>query len=243
MSRPRFTVALGTALAVLALAAPAGAAAAGDCPNADMLPTADNAADVNQATLCLLNAERAANGLGALTENASLSRASLAFSQQMVAQSFFAHEAPDGTDLVARLTAVGYLGNTGGDWSVGENIAWAQGSLSTPRSVMQAWMDSPGHRANILNASYAEIGLGTVQGVPQPGQPGTTFTTDFGAREPVIQSSAATTRTAAPAKAAKATKTAQHKTSSARGKTARSRARSASVRHHQRTVWMAKLIG
>jgi uncharacterized protein YkwD len=240
MTRPRFTAALGTALAVLALAAPAGAAAAGDCPGADLLPTADNVADINQATLCLLNAERATNGLGALTENASLSRASLAFSQQMVAQSFFAHEAPDGTDLVARLTAVGYLGNTGGDWSVGENIAWAQGSLSTPRSVMQAWMDSAGHRANILNASYAEIGLGTVQGVPQPGQPGTTFTTDFGFREPVIQSSAATTRTtpAKAAKAGKATKAPKKKATKASRK-----ARSASVSRHQRAVWMAKVIG
>jgi uncharacterized protein YkwD len=240
MSRPRFTAALGTALVVLALATPAGASAAGDCPNADLLPTADNMADINQATLCLLNAERAANGLGALTENASLSRASLAFSQQMVDQSFFAHEAPDGTDLVARLTAVGYLGNTGGDWSVGENIAWAQGALSTPRNVMQAWMNSTGHRENILNADYAEIGLGTVQGVPQPGQPGTTFTTDFGAREPVIQSSAATTRTA-PAKAAK--KVAPSKASSKRKKSTRTRARSASAKAHSRTVWMAKLIG
>jgi uncharacterized protein YkwD len=240
MSRPRFTAALGTALVVLALATPAGASAAGDCPNADLLPTADNMADINQATLCLLNAERAANGLGALTENASLSRASLAFSQQMVDQSFFAHVAPDGTDLVARLTAVGYLGNTGGDWSVGENIAWAQGALSTPRNVMQAWMNSTGHRENILNADYAEIGLGTVQGVPQPGQPGTTFTTDFGAREPVIQSSAATTRTA-PAKAAK--KVAPSKASSKRKKSTRTRARSASAKAHSRTVWMAKLIG
>jgi uncharacterized protein YkwD len=239
MTRPRFTVAIGTALVVLALAAPAGASAAGDCPGADLLPTADNVADINQATLCLLNAERAANGLGALTENASLSRASLAFSQQMVAQSFFSHDAPDGTDLVARLTAVGYLGNTGGDWSVGENIAWAQGSLSTPRNVMQAWMDSAGHRANILNASYAEIGLGTVQGVPEPGQPGTTFTTDFGAREPVIESSAATTRTA-PAKATKATKATKKKSTKTKTK---AKARSASVSRHQHAVWMAKVIG
>jgi uncharacterized protein YkwD len=240
MSRPRFTAAIGTALVVLALAAPAGASADGDCPGADLLPSADNVAQINQATLCLLNAERSSRGLVPLTESASLSSASLAYSQQMVAQSFFAHEAPDGTDLVARLTAVGYLGNTGGDWSVGENIAWAQGSLSTPRNVMQAWMNSPGHRENILNADYAEIGLGTAEGVPQPGQPGTTFTTDFGAREPVIQSSAATTRTAG----VKATKAAAPRKARAdRRRTARSRARSASVRRHGRAVWMAKLIG
>jgi uncharacterized protein YkwD len=240
MSRPRFTAALGTALVVLALAPPAGASAGGDCPGADLLPSTDNVAAVNQATLCLLNAERTVRGLGALTENASLSRASLAYSQQMVTLSFFAHEAPDGTGLVARLTAVGYLGNTGGDWAVGENIAWAQGSLPTPRSVMQAWMDSPGHRENILSAGYAEVGLGTVQGVPQPGQPGTTFTTDFGAREPVTQKgSAATTRTA-PADADKAT---PPKARSDRRKTVRGRARSASVRRHRRSVWMAKIIG
>jgi hypothetical protein len=104
---------------------------------------------------------------------------------------------------------------------------------------MQAWMNSPGHRENILNADYAEIGLGTAEGVPQPGQPGMTFTTDFGAREPVIQSSAATTRTAG----VKATNATPRKARADRRKTARSRARSASVRSHRRTVWMAKLIG
>ena len=239
MSRPRRTAALGAALAVLALAAPAGASAAGDCPNADLQPTADNLDAIGQATLCLLNAERTSRGLGALAENPTLSRASLAYSQQMVAESFFAHEAPDGTGLVDRLTSAGYLRNDGGDWAVGENIAWAQGTLSTPRAVMQAWMDSPGHRDNILSGDYAEIGVGLAPGIPEAGQPGTTFTTDFGAHDPAPAKAAAkpaaTTRTAprSPRKKPRAT----------RRKSGRTRARTASTHRSRHPVWVAKLLG
>src|ERR1700754_4466342 len=97
------------ALAALALCAPA-AAQADDCAGADVVPAADNVAVVDQATLCLLNQQRAAQGLGALVENAALSSASTSYSQRMVAQGFFAHESPDGGTLVDRLTGAGYLG-------------------------------------------------------------------------------------------------------------------------------------
>jgi uncharacterized protein YkwD len=235
MPRPRRTAAIGAALAALALAAPAGASAAGDCPDADLQPTADNLAQIGQATLCLLNAERTSHGLGALAENPTLSRASLAYSQQMVAQSFFAHEAPDGTGLVDRLTAVGYLKNDGGDWAVGENIAWAQGSLSTPRAVMQAWMDSPGHRDNILSGDYVEIGVGVAPGIPEAGQQGTTFTTDFGMHRVAPASAAPTPRKPRPS--------ARKKPRATPRKPARTRARTASTHRARRAVWVAKLIG
>ena len=65
------------ALAALALCAPAAARAA-DCAGADVVPAADNVAVVGQATLCLLNQQRAANGIGPLAENAALSSASAA---------------------------------------------------------------------------------------------------------------------------------------------------------------------
>src|SRR5215210_6186604 len=118
----RRAVTLLATVAALTLAAPAGAQAA-DCPGADLLPAADNLAQVGQATLCLLNNERAAQGLRPVTEAAGLTQPSRAYSAQMVAQSFFAHEAPDGSTLVDRLTAVGYIAPNG-DWTVGENIAW-----------------------------------------------------------------------------------------------------------------------
>ncbi|MGZ8634592.1 MAG: CAP domain-containing protein [Solirubrobacteraceae bacterium] len=167
------------ALAALALCAPA-TAHADDCAGADVMPAADNVAVVDQATLCLVNQQRAAHGVSAVTENAKLSTASAGYSQRMVAQGFFAHESPDGGTLVRRLTGAGYLG--GGDaWVVGENIGWGEGTLATARSMVSAWMDSPGHRDNLLSGDYTEIGLGLALGTPADRALGATYTTDFGA--------------------------------------------------------------
>jgi uncharacterized protein YkwD len=135
---------------------------------------------VGQATLCLLNQQRAANGIGPLVENAALSTASAGYSQRMVAQGFFGHESPDGGTLVQRLTAVGYLGGDDA-WVVGENIGWGQASLATARSMVTAWMNSPGHRENLLSADYTQVGLGLALGTPTDQTWGATYTTDFGA--------------------------------------------------------------
>src|SRR4051794_10783101 len=167
------------ALAALALCAPA-AAHADDCAGADVVPAADNAAVVGQATLCLLNQQRAANGIGPLAENAALSTASTGYSQRMVAQGFFGHESPDGGTLVQRLTDAGYLGDDDA-WVVGENIGWGQASLATARSMVTAWMNSPGHRENLLSADYTQVGLGLALGTPTDQTWGATYTTDFGA--------------------------------------------------------------
>ena len=170
-------------LALLALALAAPAAAAADCPGADAVPAADNLPAIGQTTLCLVNEQRGARGLRALRGNARLSSASVGYSQRMVAQAFFDHKAPDGTTLVQRLTSVGYL-DGGDDWVVGENIGWGQGPLSTPRSMVNAWMNSSGHRRNILAADYAEIGLGLAMGTPADATWGATYTTDFGRKPP-----------------------------------------------------------
>jgi uncharacterized protein YkwD len=167
------------ALAALALCAPA-TAHADDCAGADVVPAADNVALVGQATLCLLNQQRAANGIGPLVENAALSTASAGYSQRMVAQGFFGHESPDGGTLVERLTDVGYLGDDAA-WIVGENIGWGQASLATARSMVTAWMNSPGHRENLLSADYTQVGLGLALGTPTDQTWGATYTTDFGA--------------------------------------------------------------
>jgi uncharacterized protein YkwD len=177
----RCTVVL-VALALALCAAP-GSAAAADCPGADAVPAADNLPAIGQATLCLVNQQRTAHGLGALRTNARLSSASIGYSQRMVAQAFFDHQAPDGTTLVQRLTSVGYL-NGGDDWVVGENIGWGQGPLSTPRAMVTAWMNSSGHRRNILATDYGEIGLGLAIGTPEDATWGATYTTDFGHKPP-----------------------------------------------------------
>jgi uncharacterized protein YkwD len=179
-SRRRAATLLATA--VVALAAPAGAHASAQsaaCPGADVVPAAGNLAQVSQATLCLLNDERDAAGLRPLAYSAALTVPSAAYSTKMVAQNFFAHESPDGSTLTSRLTAAGYI-DPDGDWFVGENLAWGQGNLATARSIAIAWMNSEGHRHNILEPDFTEVGIGIVPGTPGDPSWGATYTTDFG---------------------------------------------------------------
>src|SRR3954467_9305041 len=180
LSRRRAATLLATA--VVALAAPEGAhasAQAAGCPGADVEPNAGNLAQVSQATLCLLNDERAAAGLRPLQYSAALTVPSAAYSTKMVTQNFFAHEPPAGSTLTSRLTAAGYI-KPDGDWFVGENLAWGQGNLATARSIAIAWMNSEGHRHNILEPDFTEVGIGIVPGTPGDPSWGATYTTDFG---------------------------------------------------------------
>ena len=209
---PRRRLAAVAALAALALCAPA-TARADDCAGADLVPAADNVAVVGRATLCLVNQQRAANGVGAMVENATLTKASAGYSQRMVAQGFFAHESPDGGTLVGRLTGAGYLGGDDA-WVVGENIGWGQGALATARSMVGAWMDSPGHRANMLSGDYTQIGLGLALGTPADQTWGATNTTDFGAgpnapapAHPRVKASALSKTAKGPATCARAAST------------------------------------
>jgi len=231
---PRRRLAAVAALAALALCAPA-TAHADDCAGADLVPAADNVAVVGQATLCLLNQQRAAQGIGALVENAALSSASTGYSQRMVAQGFFAHESPDGGTLVGRLTGAGYLGGDDA-WVVGENIGWGQGTLATPRSMVDAWMHSPGHRENLLSGDYTEVGLGLALGTPVDQTWGATYTTDFGAGAKAPAPARAQARASASRKKARRTATCARAASAHRSaRSAKSRpstacARSARVR-------------
>jgi uncharacterized protein YkwD len=171
-----------------ALLAPAAAQAA-DCPGADLIPDATNAAQVADATLCLINAERAAGGLAPLAADSTLTSASAAYAGDMIARSFFAHETPDGVTLDQRLAGVGY-----GYELAGENIAWGEGPLSTPASIVNAWMHSEGHRLNIMERDYRQIGLGILPGTPKAAPSsfaGATYVTDFGTPEAGATRSAA----------------------------------------------------
>jgi uncharacterized protein YkwD len=205
MPRRRAHLLVAAAVAALALAAPASAgasAATAACPGADLVPDGANLAQVGQATLCLLNDERAGAGLAPVAPAAGLTQPSLAYSAQMVARSFFAHVSPDGRSLTDRLAAAGYI-SAAADWTVGENLAWGQGPLATPRSVVLAWMASPGHRANVLTREFEEIGIGIVLGTPGDPSWGATYTTDYGTvRRAGGGSPARTAATSAPGAAA-----------------------------------------
>ena len=149
-----------------------------DCANADLMPAAGNDADVRAAILCLHNQIRAERGLPLLRENGRLRKAALRHSVDMVGRGFFEHTTPNGVSMTDRIMASRYVPRNAG-WAIGENLAWGTGKLATPREVMRAWMESPGHRANVVKRAYREIGIGVVARTPSAG-PGATYTADFG---------------------------------------------------------------
>jgi uncharacterized protein YkwD len=160
---------------------PVKAVAAQACANTGLLPTAANLPLIRAAVLCLHNRTRAEQGLPALKENARLDKAALGHSDDMVAEGYFDHTTPGGTSFVDRILAAGYVKRDAG-WVLGENLAWGTGDLSTPDGVMTSWMNSPGHKANILKRAYREVGIGIKLGVPSDGTVGATYTLDFGAK-------------------------------------------------------------
>lgn len=100
----------------------------------------------------LTNDYRILEGLQPLTLNNSLSNAAQTHSQDMAYNDFFSHTGSTGTTVSDRTTSAGY-----DSYYVGENIA--AGHI-TAEQVVQGWMNSPGHRENILNPNYTEIGVG-----------------------------------------------------------------------------------
>ncbi|WP_030568357.1 CAP domain-containing protein [Streptomyces aureocirculatus] len=125
---------------------------------------ARTAADV----LALTNGHRAAAGLRPLAPDARLAAAAQAHSADMVARGFYSHTAPDGSEPWHRAAAAGSTRRT-----IGENIACGQRSAA---EVVQGWMDSPGHRANILKPAFTHLGVGFAGGGPA----GTYWTQLFG---------------------------------------------------------------
>jgi uncharacterized protein YkwD len=160
---------------------PVKAVAAQACANTDALPTADNLPLVRAAILCLHNQVRAEQGLPLLKENAKLDKSALGHSGDMVAEGYFDHTTPGGYTFVDRILAAHYVKRSDG-WTLGENLAWGTGDLSTPDGVMGSWMASPGHKANILKRAYHEVGIGIHLGVPSDDTVGATYTLDFGVK-------------------------------------------------------------
>ena len=180
-SRP-LIVLTSVALAVLALAVPASAAPA-RCENATTKPGQASEQVLAKATVCLVNLERTRRGMRSLRVNRRLSRAALSHTEDMVERRYFAHVSKSGTDVVDRLLSTGYLGGAR-SWLVGENLAWGTNRLSTPRQTVTNWMESRGHRANILKRRFREIGIGVVFHAPSGtrSQVAATYTTTFGYR-------------------------------------------------------------
>lgn len=119
------------------------------------IPQLDSSVTAFEAEVIrLVNEIRAKNGLNALSANWELSRVARYKSQDMVDNRYFSHTSPTYGSPFQMIRNFGISYRT-----AGENIAYG---YSTPQAVVNAWMNSSGHRANILNSSYTQIGVGYV---------------------------------------------------------------------------------
>lgn len=128
--------------------------------------------ELAREVVALVNAERAKEGAPALQVDESLMRAAQSYSAVLGQGDCFEHTCPPVPELQSRLAIAGY-----GSFSrIGENIAAGH---QTSADVVQGWMGSPGHRQNILNPAYREIGVGVTRG---QGEYGVYWVQIFGAR-------------------------------------------------------------
>ena len=131
-----------------------------------------------------LNKIRVEHGLEPVKISARLTASAAQHSKEMGADGYFEHDSHDGTVFWKRIGR--WYGSSGYSfWSVGENLLWSSPQVD-PDGAMQLWMNSPEHRANILNARWREIGISAVHFASAPGTykglEVTIITTDFGIR-------------------------------------------------------------
>ncbi|MFD6417879.1 CAP domain-containing protein [Streptomyces sp. NPDC060194] len=131
--------------------------------------TPDGLARTTAEVVTLTNAERASAGLRPLAADPRLATAAQAYSTDMAARDFYSHTSPEGLEPRDRAVAAGATHR-----GIGENIACGQ---RTAADVVRGWMNSPGHRANILRPDFTHIGTGFSGG----GRAGTYWTQLFGA--------------------------------------------------------------
>jgi uncharacterized protein YkwD len=123
-------------------------------------PAPQPANPVAEELLRLVNAERRRVNAPPLVLNDRLTRAAQGHAQDMATSRRMSHTGSDGSTLRSRIDATQYQWST-----LGENVAMGQ---STATAVMAAWMNSPGHRQNILNPAFSELGIGSASGGGRP---------------------------------------------------------------------------
>jgi uncharacterized YkwD family protein len=116
------------------------------------IPAPSSTTTLENQVITLVNQQRASHGLQTLSRNATLAYVARLKSQDMASKNYFSHTSPT---YGSPFTMMQYFGIK--FTAAGENIAMGQ---PTPQAVMTAWMNSPGHRANILSPAYNQIGVG-----------------------------------------------------------------------------------
>jgi uncharacterized protein YkwD len=133
------------------------------------------------ALLSAVNFERLLAGAAPLSTDRLLARAARNHSRDMVARHYFSHTSPGGSGLRSRVERTGWT-RWRPSWALAENLAWGTGSRATAGAIVDAWMASPPHRANLLRRDLRLAGLGVARGTPNAGSDGVTVTLDLGSR-------------------------------------------------------------
>ena len=181
--RSRLSPLIAAATVAVCLLPASSHAATTGCASAAAEPHAARYDVVRNATLCLINAERRRRGLRALRHNRRLATAASRHARDMARHHYFSHDSRNGSDFVERIRRAGYLRQSSGGWSLGENLAWGSGSLASPRAIVNAWMRSPGHRRNILTRRFTDAGIAFVRDAPVDGMDrAATYVAELGRR-------------------------------------------------------------
>jgi uncharacterized protein YkwD len=153
------------------------------CQNTQLIPEAANLALVRAAVLCLVNTERAQNGKEPLSPDSHLERAAESHGKEMLSVDYFDHVSPSGLTPVQRIRSTGYIPSSEVGYVIGENLAWGTLTLATPQAIVNAWIASPEHLANILESKYRDTGIDVEPEVPAElaeGVAGALYTQEFG---------------------------------------------------------------
>jgi uncharacterized protein YkwD len=153
------------------------------CAHAGMTPTPADLPAIRAAVLCLVNRARAVHGVEPLRGNHRLLKAAQGHSESMAVGDYFSHVGPAGQTPLSRMEQAGYIYSSRVGYDVGENIGFGTLWLATPKAIVHAWMMSPGHRANILDARFRDTAIGVstdLAAALSGGQRGAVYTQDFG---------------------------------------------------------------
>jgi uncharacterized protein YkwD len=150
---------------LIALAVPASGLAASSASSSatvEHMSTRSSASvtrapSLEELVLREINAVRTRRGLTGLAASPALSRSAAAHSRAMATYGFFSHESRNGAEFSERIKH--FYGPRSGAWTVGENLAMFGGSTPSAGAIVEAWMGSPGHRANLLRGLFHEAGV------------------------------------------------------------------------------------
>jgi uncharacterized protein YkwD len=124
------------------------------------------------------NRERVERNKKRLCVHPALQKAATAHSKDMIRRDYFSHDTKGRNESACeRVRRFGYRYSR-----CAENIAWGNGRQGEPESIMRSWMDSSGHRSNILDGKLREVGVGAYTGDFNGYQDATMYTVDFGTR-------------------------------------------------------------